>query len=210
MAWRAGNIVLNPSPNAAQARCLAETHIGLPEVLESRIQPPVPTPAPLGGWKIDGWVAWHWIEGEPAPERAGEILLAARTYHDLLAHMLYDPVFQERDDPWARADRVAWGEAMPDYPAEYMAMLAPVFAEPVPELAVQRLHGDLTGNVVFAPDVAPGIIDATLYWRPPAFAEAVILVDQGWFAPYIDLTPFADTPELATMVPLAARRRFAD
>ena len=210
VAWRAGDVVLKPSPNTAEARCLAETHIGLPEISGCRFQRPLPAPAPFSGWEIDSWVAWRWIEGETAPERTSEIVLATRAYHDLIAHMPCDPALLKRDDPWARADRVAWGEVAADYPAEYRAMLAPLLAKPTPTLPMQRVHGDLTGNVVFAPEIAPGIIDATLYWRPVAFAEAVVLIDQGWFTSTIDLDAFADTPALAAMVRRAAARRIAE
>jgi hypothetical protein len=39
------------------------------------------------------------------------------------------------------------------------------------------IHGDLTGNVLFAPGVAPAIIDLAPYWRPPAFASAIVVAD---------------------------------
>lgn len=209
-AWRAGDVVLKPSPGIEEARCHAETHAALDEVSGCRFQRPVPAPGPLNGWEIDSWVAWRWIDGEPAPERAREIVLAARAYHELIAHLPSDPVLLTREDPWARADRVAWGEVVADYPIDYLAMLAPLLAEPAPALAAQRVHGDLTGNVVFAPGVAPGIIDSTLYWRPAAFAEAIVLIDQGWFTSAIDITAFADTPALAAMLRRAAARRIAE
>lgn len=209
-AWRAGDVVLKPSSGFAEAKCLAETNENLPEVPGCRFQRPVTVPGPLGGWEIDGWVAWRWIEGQNAPKRAREIVLAARAYHDLIAPLPYDPVLLMREDPWARADRVAWGEVVADYPIDYQKMLAPLLAEPVPALAAQRVHGDLTGNVVFAPGLAPGIIDTTLYWRPTAFAEAVVLIDQGWFTSTLDLSPFVDTPALGAMLRRAAARRIAE
>ncbi|MEV6671869.1 hypothetical protein [Streptomyces sp. NPDC051162] len=39
------------------------------------------------------------------------------------------------------------------------------------------MHGDLTGNVLFAAGLAPGVIDFSPYWRPPAFAGAVVVAD---------------------------------
>ncbi len=41
----------------------------------------------------------------------------------------------------------------------------------------QIIHGDLIGNVLFAPGLAPAIIDISPYWRPPAYAEGVVLAD---------------------------------
>ena len=39
------------------------------------------------------------------------------------------------------------------------------------------MHGDLTGNVLFAPDLPPAIIDFSRYWRPPAYASSVVVAD---------------------------------
>jgi hypothetical protein len=46
----------------------------------------------------------------------------------------------------------------------------------------QLVHADLGGNVLFAPGLAPAIIDFSPYWRPPGYAEAVAAVDAFlWF-----------------------------
>ena len=37
------------------------------------------------------------------------------------------------------------------------------------------MHGDLTGNVLFAEGLPPAILDLSLYFRPPGFATAVVL-----------------------------------
>ena len=209
-AWRAGDVVLKPSPGTREARVLAESHTGLAPSAGCRFQRPVPADQPGDGWEVDGWVAWRWIEGETGPEHAREIVLAARAYHTLLEPLPFDPVLALREDPWGRADRVAWGEMRPDYPAAYLSMLAPFLENTPSALPSQRVHADLTGNVVFSPSLAPGIIDPTLYWRPIAFAEAVVLIDQSWFASTPDIRPFADTPELPAMVRRAAARRIAE
>ena len=39
------------------------------------------------------------------------------------------------------------------------------------------MHGDLTGNVLFADGLPPAVIDFAPYWRPPAFATAVVVGD---------------------------------
>lgn len=209
-AWRAGNVVLKPSPGTLEARLLAESHAGLVETEGCRFQRPVKSSLSADNWEVDGWFAWQWIEGETAPERTRDILLAARAYHSLLKSLPLDPVLSTRTDPWGCADRVAWGEVQPDYPAEYLAMLTPLIEHPSPILPSQRIHADLTGNVVFAEGQVPGIIDPTHYWRPTAFAEAIVLVDQSWFASTPDVSPFADTPHLSAMVRRAAARRIAE
>jgi hypothetical protein len=41
----------------------------------------------------------------------------------------------------------------------------------------QVIHGDLTGNILFPEQGDPVIIDFAVYWRPAAFAEAIIVAD---------------------------------
>ncbi len=83
-----------------------------------------------------------------------------------------------RDDRWAVADRVAWGEldvAVGRASAPLLARLRDV-AAPV-HLASQLIHGDVCGNVLLAPGLDPAIIDVSPYWRPAAYADAVVAVD---------------------------------
>ena len=39
------------------------------------------------------------------------------------------------------------------------------------------IHGDLTGNVLFADPLPPAVIDFVVYWRPAAYARAVVVAD---------------------------------
>jgi Ser/Thr protein kinase RdoA (MazF antagonist) len=41
----------------------------------------------------------------------------------------------------------------------------------------QLIHGDLTRNVLFADEQPPADIDFSPYWRPKAFASAIVAVD---------------------------------
>ena len=44
-------------------------------------------------------------------------------------------------------------------------------------LPAQLIHGDLGGNVLFAPGQPPAVIDFSPYWRPVGLALAVAAVD---------------------------------
>jgi len=62
--------------------------------------------------------------------------------------------------------------------------------EPV-EARSQLIHGDLTGNVLFAEHLPPAIIDLSPYWRPTSFASAIVIADAlVWEA----LTKASSTP----------------
>ena len=39
------------------------------------------------------------------------------------------------------------------------------------------MHADLTGNVLFSPRLPPAVIDISPLWRPPAYAEGVVVAD---------------------------------
>lgn len=39
------------------------------------------------------------------------------------------------------------------------------------------MHRDLTGNVLFSRSLPPAVIDISPYWRPPAYAEGVVVAD---------------------------------
>jgi hypothetical protein len=41
----------------------------------------------------------------------------------------------------------------------------------------QIVHGDLTGNVLLAAGMAPAVIDISPYWRPPAYADGIVVAD---------------------------------
>jgi hypothetical protein len=82
-----------------------------------------------------------------------------------------------RHDAWSIADRAAWGDGplTPYLDAPHVARLAnrlvPVSAPS------QVIHGDLTGNVLFADPLPPAVIDLSIYCRPLAYASAVVVAD---------------------------------
>lgn len=39
------------------------------------------------------------------------------------------------------------------------------------------IHGDLGGNVLFDDEPPPAVIDFSVYWRPVAFAAAIVVAD---------------------------------
>jgi hypothetical protein len=47
----------------------------------------------------------------------------------------------------------------------------------LPDAPSQVIHGDFTANVLFAPGEEPCVIDFSPYWRPAAFALAVVVSD---------------------------------
>ena len=136
---------------------------------------------PDGRVVVDGWIARDYLAGDHPigswPERmdAGLALLRAFGAATPLAPPM--PALP-RGDAWATADRMAW-EELPMPPA---AVADPVVAELAHARGrtgqqAQVVHGDLTGNVLFHGELPPAVIDMSPYFRPAAFAAAVIATD---------------------------------
>jgi hypothetical protein len=84
------------------------------------------------------------------------------------------------------ADQVAWGERNPEnvlasghgLPAGLNGQVRRLLAALRPVRAARQLvHGDLGGNVLFAADQPPAVIDFSPYWRPAGLAVSVAAVD---------------------------------
>jgi hypothetical protein len=106
-----------------------------------------------------------------------EIIRAGRAFHRAVAPRSRPRCLDERSDPWAAADRAAWDE-QPLHPHTAFADVARRLRQALQPLGDSQLvHGDLTRNVLFARTLPPAVIDLSPYWRPPAYAEGVVLAD---------------------------------
>ncbi len=173
---RAGDVVLKAVSDVEEAEWSAEVLSALPE-RGFRLGRPVR--ATDGRWVVDGWAAYRYVEGENTPEgRWREVLEAGLALHGALAAVARPAFFARRASRWAVADRVAWGEeeidlveGIADLARRLQARLRPSTAR------CQVVHGDLSNNVLFAPGLAPAVIDFSPYWRPVVYAQAIVVVD---------------------------------
>lgn len=163
-SWRADDVVLKPV-----AADQDETWQWLDQVPPPALGPSAPRiglpvrtvhgPLPVRGWGATRWLTGS-SQGVPWRRRAEASLAFTRAVtapHDL----------PHRTDPWARADRQAWGEEpLPSgVPASVVALFARI---PTTDAPPQLVHGDITGNVIDDPHLGLGIIDLSLYLRPAA------------------------------------------
>ena len=218
-AWRAGEVVLKPAGDPRVACWTADLY----HELAIRRDPGFRVPRPLrtvagdgvaGDWVAQdplagAWVAWQRLRGEPA-SWAGvsplwpRLIAASRAFHAALAGRPAPPWLGRDGSPWTTGDQVAWGERDPGSvlaaaPAALAGQLRSLLAALRPvRLPAQLIHGDLGGNVLFAPGQPPAVIDFSPYWRPAGLALAVAAVDAlTWSGadPAI-LGHLADQPEL--------------
>lgn len=174
-SWLVGQAVLKPlDVDPAQVQWQGALLTRLSVEADFRVSVPLRTRA--GTWTAHGWAAWRYEPGAHAPGRWHEIIAVGQHLHAALEREPEPAFLSARTDRWAIADRIAWGE-LPAAGHAVTHSLETLFAALRPlHLRRQLVHGDLTGNVLFHPDKPPLIIDLSAYWRPPAFASAVVVV----------------------------------
>jgi len=206
---RVGDAVLKPvggDPEAAD---------WLAGVMESVVEDGFRVARPLrtldGAGSFDGWTASSYLKGaEPrhdAAPRWPDIIDAGRAFHRAIAHVPCPTFLGRRTDPWAFGDRVAWGEAhveiVPELSETYSVLTS--LGSETPEGGAQLIHGDLTGNVLFADGEPPAVIDFSPYWRRPAFGEAIVVGDAVlWRGADLTLLDQVDA-EASSLAPYMAR-----
>ena len=174
--WRAGSIVLKRAESDAESRWRADVLAGLPPSPLFRIAGPIR--AAGGDWLAFGWEAVEAVSGHADPRRVDDVVRAGEAFHTAIAALPRPSFLDRRRDPWSYADRLAWAEPVPPESTAPSVLLKPLLdgRRPV-SLGSQVVHGDLIGNVLFADGRPPAIIDWPAYWRPPAWACAVAVID---------------------------------
>jgi Ser/Thr protein kinase RdoA (MazF antagonist) len=154
-SWMAGDLVLKPLDLGElelewQAGLLASVH-------SSGFRLAHPRRAANGSLVVDGWCAWERVEGRHEARRWPEIIAAGERFHAAIADIPRPEFIAQRTDSWAIGDAVAWGD-LPVSEFGHVKHLARLSAalRPVHQPR-QLIHGDLTGNVLFADDLPPAI-----------------------------------------------------
>jgi hypothetical protein len=115
-----------------------------------------PLRAANGALVVDGWTATQALSGRHEPRRWADIIAVGGRFHATLARLERPGFIDRRMNPWAVADRVAWGEEPPDpfigarHLKRLMSALRPLHARP------QLVHSDLTGNAAYAAAIVVG------------------------------------------------------
>lgn len=174
-AWRSGEIVLKPLDMAEPELAWKADVLGSLVCDGFRIA--VPLRAGDGSLVVDGWTAWPALAGRHEECRWADVIAAGERFHAALSSLPRPGFLDERGDPWAIGDRVAWGE-LPAAEFAHVKHVGRLVAALQPLQAPSQLvHGDLTGNVLFAVGLPPAVIDFAPYWRPQVFASAIVVAD---------------------------------
>lgn len=171
LTWRAGPVVLRPHDGPVtdwRSAVLAD----LPGSTTFRV--PRPVAAADVGWRAGPWEAWEVVEGSADGHRVADVLDAGRAFQHVLRDVPRPAFLDALEDPWSVADRVAWDEVAP--PADPVLDRLVAAFRPV-DAPSQLVHGDLLGNVLFAPGAPPAVIDWPPYWRPAGYGLAIAAAD---------------------------------
>ncbi|GAB4130442.1 MAG: TIGR02569 family protein [Roseiflexaceae bacterium] len=173
--YRAGGIVLKPISTYAEAEWLAELFTSIEE---SGFRVARPVRSAQQTWIVDGWAATQYIPGQEVTGRWHEKIAVATSFHQAIHGVAQPPHIALAQHPWAIADRFAWGEQHLHYHQRLVPVVDRLYRllKPI-DLPNQLIHGDMTGNILFHESLLPAVIDMAPYWRPAAFAIAIIIVD---------------------------------
>jgi len=174
-SWRADQLVLKPADTSEEIRAWGARILA--DIQADGVRVGRPVPSIRGAFIADGWSASVFCPGHHEPRRWLDIIAVGRRIHEAMARVPRPDFLVSRVDPWAVADRAAWGDSSlaPYREAPHVALLEH-HLEPV-RAPSQVIHGDLTGNVLFADALPPAVIDLSPYWRPAEFATAIVVAD---------------------------------
>jgi uncharacterized protein (TIGR02569 family) len=169
-AWRCGELVLKPLDMSIEE---LEWQVA---VLRSLGDDGFRVSRPRGVHR--GWSARDFVAGEHHERAWADVIAVGERFHAALAGIPRPSFIDRRTHHWALGDRVAWG-GLPAREFEHVKHLPRLAAalEPVDESASQVVHGDLTGNVLFADGLPPAVIDFSPFWRPPGYGSAIVVGD---------------------------------
>jgi uncharacterized protein (TIGR02569 family) len=188
VCFRAGDMVLKPNQDEEVIDWIAGVAAEVTPNPTFRLARPVR--ARSGSYTVSGWAALTFEAGTHAHGRWEEMLQAGRALHDAIRHLPKPGFLDRRTDRWFLGDRAVWGEIQVAVPAELLTevdallgMLEPAevdallgMLEPV-EVADQVVHSDLAGNTLVHDQLPPAIIDFSPLFRPPEYAEAILVSD---------------------------------
>jgi uncharacterized protein (TIGR02569 family) len=164
-AWGTAALVFKPVDMSIEALPWQERVLGGIQQDGFRLARPIW--AGDGRLVVAGWSAWQRASGEHLPRRWCEICAAGERFHRASAQIPVPDWHLRRTDPFARADRAAWDHgAVEDFTALPPVARLAEHLSPVHEPG-QLIHGDLSGNVLFHPNLPPAIIDLPPVSVPP-------------------------------------------
>lgn len=170
------NVVLKPTKDEVESAWIAEI---TEKLTSNKFRVAKPIRPNNQAWVYDGWTANQFVQGEHQKKNYQGTIQVSQDFHQALIGIPKPDFFDKRTNVFAVADRIAWGELpLPDFKLTNKP-LAKIFGKiKKNNLPNQVIHGDMgTGNVLFAPQLPPAVIDISPYFRPADFSIAIMVID---------------------------------
>ena len=170
-----GEIVIKPGGQEPETSWIADL---MNNIQEGGFRVARPLKANNGSWVYEGWSAYNRVEGEPVKGRWIEKVEICKAFHKELVKYPKPQFLEEATHRYAIADKISWQEL----PMQAHKRLKPALQRLqslLHPITVQRqlIHGDLSGNILFAQGLPPAVIDFSPYWRCANYAIAIIVAD---------------------------------
>lgn len=150
-----------------------------------RVPEPVrPRGDSTSAWSVDGWGAHVFLEGRDVEllRELDEVKEASGAFHDSVNGLSGPAFMDDRDDPWAYGDRLAWQSAEPDGDDDTLEVVRLLIDHLAPVTTQEQvIHGDILPNVLVADGLPPAVIDWPPYFRPVGTANAIAVTDAVTF-----------------------------
>ncbi|QWZ10017.1 aminoglycoside phosphotransferase family protein [Nocardioides panacis] len=177
--WTDGRVVVKP------VGCVAEHDwvCGVYAAWDSdcvRVPEPVLPSGDHGSWSVDGWGAHVFLPGRDVEllGELAEVKEASDAFHQSVKDLSRPDFMNDRDDPWAYGDRLAWEGAVPVADGDTLDLIRCLTDHLAPvDDRDQVVHGDVLPNVLVADGLPPAVIDWPPYFRPAGTANAVAVTD---------------------------------
>lgn len=178
--WTDGRLVLKPVGCVPEHDWTCEVYAGWATDAVRVPEPVLPSGETTSGWSSDGWGAHVFVPGRDLDldHELAVVKEASDAFHHGVAHLPRPGFLDDRDDPWAFGDRLAWESAEPEGDAETLEVIAQLQEHLAPVTTpAQVVHGDILPNVLVADGLPPAVIDWPPYFRPVGMANAVAVTD---------------------------------
>ena len=210
-SYRSGNIVLKPTDDHAHSKWVASIIFNIDNADGVRFAKPIKSIR--GEWIYKGYVAWEYLEGSHQIGCYEDKIKASQKFHQLLKNVPYSKIFDTSSNSWSVANEVVWGKKHSEYGEEFNRLIDPVKLKLRPlNLPSQFIHGDLSGNFLFADKLFPAIIDFSPTWAINGFAEGVMLADViAWESAELEaVRPFLKIPNIEQLAWRGVLRRIIE
>lgn len=183
-AWTDGRVVLKPIGCVPEHNWVCDVYAQW-TATEVRVPEPVRPAGDSGAdWSVEGWGAHVFVCGADLelPAELERVKEASDAFHACTAHLPRPPFLDDREDPWAFGDRMAWEDAEPFDDPETRDLIERLRGHLAPTTeSAQVIHGDVLPNVLHADGAPLAVIDWPPYFRPAAMANAIAVTDAVTF-----------------------------